>query len=94
LRISTSHEDIDKLFHTVKEGCSRASGSGKPEAVFHEYVQPVLGEVLRNRGARATMATEWQDKALLWPADGDGSHKCYPLPQERHVAKRGLPESL
>jgi hypothetical protein len=58
LKAETFSEDINKLFQAVNEGCGRASGSGKPESVLREHVQPALGRALQNRGARATARNE------------------------------------
>jgi len=58
LKLGTSDQDIDRLFAAVKQGCVGASGSGKPEAMLRQHVQPVLEIALNNRGARATARNE------------------------------------
>ena len=76
MSISAKHQDIEKLFHAVNEGCSKASGSGKPEAVLRENVQPLLGEALRNRGARGIARNE---APLIVPAASEAAMLDAPL---------------
>jgi len=76
LKAETLSDDINKLFQAVNEGCSRASGSGKPEAILREHVQPALGEALRNRGARATARNE---AVLVVPTSSEAAMLDAPL---------------
>ncbi|MBA7596780.1 hypothetical protein ES703_03769 [subsurface metagenome] len=76
MRPGVINEDLDRLSQAVNEGCSKASGSGKPEAVLREHVQLVLGEALRNRGARATARNE---AVLVVPPSSEAAMLDAPL---------------
>lgn len=52
---------IGELLDAVELGCRNAVGSGRPEAVLREAVQPVLEALLRDRGHRSTA----HDEAIL-----------------------------
>lgn len=54
-------EDVDHLLHAVTEGYKNAPGSGKPEAILRQHVQPILGDALRKLGVRSTA----KDEAIL-----------------------------
>ena len=54
----TINEDIERLFKAILEGNTKAAGSGKPEAILREHVQPILGEALIKLGARSTARNE------------------------------------
>ena len=51
--------DIEPLEAAIREGISRAGDSGRPEAVLREHVQPVLAEILRERGTRSQARDEF-----------------------------------
>ena len=50
---------IQRLEAAIREGISRAGGSGRPEAILREHVQPVLAEILKQRGARSKARDEF-----------------------------------
>ena len=54
-----SMSDIQRLELAIREGTSQAEGSGRPEAVLREHVQPVLEEILQERGARSSARDEF-----------------------------------
>ena len=51
--------DIQRLESAIREGTIHAEGSGRPEAVLREHVQPVLAEILQGRGARSRARDEF-----------------------------------
>ena len=56
--MKTTNEDIGRLFKAVKDGNAQSVGSGKPETILRQQVQPILGEALRNRGTRSRARNE------------------------------------
>ena len=56
---SPFESDLQRLESAIREGISRAEGSGRPEAVLREHVQPVLEDMLRERGARSRARDEF-----------------------------------
>lgn len=58
MRSGVINDDLHRLFQAVNNGCHHAIGSGQPEAILREHVQPVLGNTLENLGARAIARNE------------------------------------
>ena len=58
--------DIERLEAAIREGISRAGGSGRPEAVLREHVQPVLAEILRELGTNSPWRSPQQPTLLFW----------------------------
>lgn len=67
---------IDLLREAVERGCRDAVGSGRPEAVLREAVQPVLASLLSGGGFRSTAHDE---ATLLVPAPEEASSLDAPL---------------
>ena len=51
-------DELSGLISAIKLGIRRAVGSGRPEAVLREHVQPALEEALRARGVRSNVRDE------------------------------------
>ena len=49
---------VEVLATAVRAGCEAAGGSGRPEAVLREHVQPILAEALGERGVRSSARDE------------------------------------
>ena len=56
--MSAGHAGVTALYEAVGRGIALAGGSGRPEAVLRENVEPALEDALRSRGARASGRTE------------------------------------
>lgn len=50
--------DEQQLLDAIHDGSATGRGSGRPEAVLREHVQPVLESILRARGARSASRDE------------------------------------
>jgi hypothetical protein len=72
----TSTASGEQLLAAVRQGCERAAGSGRPEAVLRKYVQPVLAEILSSRGARHLARDEMR---LAVPAPAEAEELDAPL---------------
>jgi hypothetical protein len=60
----------------IHEGVQAAAGSGRPEAVLRERVQPALAELLRARGLRSRSRDEFQ---LVVPTEEEAAILDAPL---------------
>lgn len=67
---------VEKLAAATRAGCEASSGSGRPEAVLREHVQPALAEVMRERGVRSTVRDE---VTLAVPSAADAAMLDAPL---------------
>lgn len=91
--------DIDQLETAVATGREASVGSGRPEAVLREHVQPVLEVLLRERGARARSRDEVQ---LTVPSESEADLLDAPLSSRgradaiynRFIVEFEPPESL
>ena len=68
--------DLQRLESANREGIRRAEGSGRPEAVLREHVQPVLAEILQERGARSKARDEF---TLVVPSTANANLLDAPL---------------
>jgi SAM-dependent methyltransferase len=50
--------DVERLLAAVRRGCQEASGTGRPEGILRDHVQPALREALEARGARSKARNE------------------------------------
>lgn len=69
-------KDLELLLERVQEGCTKAPGSGRPEATLREYVQPILSQILKNRGVRFAARDEVR---LDVPAEDEATALDAPL---------------
>jgi len=67
---------LDALVDAVAEGIAAASGSGRPEAVLREHVQPALTRILGELGVRSQGRDE---VTLAVPAETDADEVDAPL---------------
>jgi hypothetical protein len=70
------NEPADKLLSAVRLGCELAAGSGRPEAILREHVQPILAEFLASSRARSTARDEMR---LSIPAPAEAHELDAPL---------------
>lgn len=71
-----SAEGIATLSEAIRRAFREALGSGRPEAVLREHVQPVLGGILQARGARSAARNEAR---LIVPSDPEAAVLDAPL---------------
>jgi N-6 DNA Methylase len=71
-----SSDALDALLAAIQTGISLAAGSGRPEAVLREHVEPALSEALVERGVRAHRRAEVR---LAVPAETEASELDAPL---------------
>lgn len=67
---------VERIAAAIRVGCDAAAGSGRPEAVLREHVQPALAEALRERGVRARARDE---VSMSVPAAGAAATLDAPL---------------
>ena len=58
MKLTTISENVDRLVFAIAEAYQNSAGSGKPEAILRQQVQPVLGEALLKLGVRSIARNE------------------------------------
>jgi SAM-dependent methyltransferase len=74
--VSVGEAGVTELHEAIQRGIALAAGSGRPEAVLRENVEPALENALRIRGARATGRTE---VSLAVPTEAEADALDAPL---------------
>ncbi len=76
MRLTTISENVDRLVLAIAEAYQNSVGSGKPEAILRQQVQPVLGEALLKLGVRSIARNE---ATLAVPPTSEASMLDAPL---------------
>lgn len=58
--MTTWPSEVSELAEAIQAGIAASAGSGRPEAVLREHVQPALRDALTRRGVRATARDEFR----------------------------------
>ncbi len=76
MKLTTISENVDRLVLAIAEAYQNSVGSGKPEAILRQQVQPVLGEALLKLGVRSIARNE---ATLAVPPTSEASMLDAPL---------------